>query len=261
MPFIRNTGNGQVTVVHRTGVVAVDVAAVPAQPTTADVATGGSLAASTTFKIAVAAGTRWGPTTPSPVASQATAADASATHVVRVTIAQVVGAEAYHVFLSTDAAPKYVGTITEAQRAAAGCRITAMGVADNAGANIAGTVDVQVLGTGVQTTAAPFTVNNAYLPNTPTALDCGGYSQALCEVKLTPGDLRSVPSYTLAVFAQRASGQDWYLLTTNTLTFGSATTPGQNSFAFDLQGATKIVVLVMAIAGQGTSLNFNVTLA
>jgi hypothetical protein len=65
-----------------------------------------------------------------------------------------------------------------AQLAAGGCRVTAVGVEDAAGTNPAGTVDIQVLGTGLGTNVAPFTVNNTYTPQLVTAVNCNGYSRA-----------------------------------------------------------------------------------
>lgn len=256
--FNYNTGNAPSVNAHRSAVAAADFLAVPAQPTVADVATGGSLVFNTAYKIAVAAGNRYGTTTPSTVASITTANDAASTHVVRVTVAQVAGAEGYHIFLSIDAAPKYVGYVTEAQRAAGGCRITAMGTVDVLGANAAGTVDVKVVGTGAQTSAAPFLANNAVL--LPTGLACGGYTQALAQMKLNLSDLRSQGSYTVDFYTQNATGGDFFYLTTQTVTPGAAGTPQLQALAFDLSGAKQLAAAVRAISGQGATLDVTVTL-
>src|SRR3990167_2112179 len=123
----RSTGT-----LHRSAIAAVDKVAAPANPTVADVTTSGSLLANTTYYLGVAAVSHQNgsadiigvSTVNASVQSQATAADASNTHIIRATIAQVTGADGYLIFCSTDAAPKLVAYITEAARAAGGRLMT-----------------------------------------------------------------------------------------------------------------------------------------
>lgn len=114
MSYVQRTGG----VLHRSSVATADKVATPAAPTVADITTGGVLLAATAYKATVSAATQSGNTAAPAAATLTTASDASNTHGARVTVAQVAGAQFYDMFLSTDAAPKWVGRITEAQRAA-----------------------------------------------------------------------------------------------------------------------------------------------
>lgn len=116
-------------VLHRDAVSAVDkVADLAADDlTVADVATGGELLANTSYKATAIPGNKFGPTKVASAIDSVTAAnDASNTHIVEMTLAQKTGAAWYDLFVSTDAAPKWVARITEAIRVL-GCRILAVG--------------------------------------------------------------------------------------------------------------------------------------
>lgn len=70
------------------------------------------------------------------------------THRIDLTIPQVTGATFYDIFLSTDPQPRWVGRISEGQRAAGGCEITDVNIVQSGGGNAAGTVRIRVPGTG-----------------------------------------------------------------------------------------------------------------
>ncbi len=118
---------------HRAAITVADVLPVPTVGARSAIADAdGTLANATPYYSAVAAGSRWGTTPASAAVSQNTGGSGTA---VRVPITKVNGADAYDLFLSTDAQPKHVGRITEAQRAA-GCRLlTANGTAGGDGPN------------------------------------------------------------------------------------------------------------------------------
>lgn len=257
---IRNAG-----VLHRTGLTAPDKLVVPGTPTLADVTTGGSLVFNTAYKVAVAAASVFGPTTPSSVATLTTANDATSTHAVRITIAQVTDAGFYDIFLSTDAAPLYVARVTEAQRAA-GVTVTAVGTI-SATSPGAGKVDVRVVGTGVATTAAPFTFNNAYniapggVPITP--VNCTGYSTAIVHSLVTPADFRSNSVFAFVLFGQIQLAPTVYAqLSTIVPTLLTADAqPLYRSTAVAMQGCPNLIVLASLLSGQGTSVEVYVDLA
>lgn len=149
-------------VLHRD--ITVQAVNTPVAPTLADVGTGGSLAFNTNYKVAVAAKAPYYWSAPSTVANVTTANDAANTHVVRITLAQVPNATSYMVFMSTAAAPAFIAEITETQRAAGGCRITALNTVDNAGAGAAGTVDILVTSTANLFPTTAFT-QSTYAPD------------------------------------------------------------------------------------------------
>lgn len=205
MPFVsggpisnisENRGNTRRTtpVLHRSAITNVDKLATVGSLTLADVVTGGSLVFNTNYKVAAAAGNRHGPAIPSAVANLTLAADAASTHVMDVLIPTVTNAEWYDVFLSTDAAPKWVGRVTAAQLAAGGFRITAVGTYASGGAAAAGHIYVEVVGTGVATTATPFTFNNSWTPQLITPVSGAGYTIAVLMYEISYTDLRVDPA-------------------------------------------------------------------
>jgi hypothetical protein len=172
-----------------------------------------------------------------------------------VTIAQCVGAEYYDLFLSTDAAPKWVARITEAQRAAGGYIVTAEGTVEPGGSNPGGTVDINVAGAGIQVNNSVFLQNNAYIPASVTPLDCTGKSRAYVYVKLHLDGLGSVPELKLIpFFANQSSAADWHqgeLVTVSVL--GGAGQSLEQNFVLDVDGSTGMVILVDTISGQGAA--------
>lgn len=248
----RNAG-----VLHRNAITAADKLAAPGTVTLSG-QTGGSLVSATTYYVSVAAYNQWGATTPATVVST-TPGGSNGT--LRAAFSQVTNAVGYDVFLSTDSgAPKWVGRVTEAQRAG-GIVITAVGTTGAGGA--AGAVDIQVPGTGIQTTNAVFSGNNAYTPATPTPINCAGYSRAHVHVKLALTDLRSAPALSLVPFFQdQQSGADWFqgqLLAVPLL--GAVGQSLEQDFEIDVDGATNMVILVDTVSGQGAAATVWVELA
>lgn len=242
-------------VLHRDAITAADRLSAPAAPTLADVATGGSLAFNTTYYFAVAAHNRWGVTTTTTPVSQLTANDAVNTHVIQATVAAVTGADGYDVFLSTDAAPKWVARVTEAQRAA-GVVVTAVGTVTTTGGT-AGKIDVCVVGTGIQTSNAVFANNTAYTPASVTGIDCTGYKYVHFDLKLALTDARSAPSLNVIPFFKNAlSTSDWHAGTLQTVSVlnGTGTTLEQ-SLDLEVDGHAAVVLLVSNIAGQGAAMS------
>ena len=263
MPEIISRGpRRNVPVLHRDSITAIDKLAVPTAATGADVATGGVLLASTTYNMTYAAFNRWGVTTVPAVVAVATAADASNTHVFRATLTAVTGADGYDLFMSTAAAPLWVARITEAQRAAAGTTVTAVGTIGSGGPNGAGTVDIRVVGTGLASTANPFAVNTAYTPSTPAAIDCTGRGQAHILTKLAVTDLRSLPTLKILPFLKNGlSTADYHALTLQTVNLLTAAGECQEQeFRINVDGAIGLVVLVDTISGQGAAANIWVDL-
>ena len=131
-------------IAHRTGATAAgDLIAAPTITAAKDDAHVGVMAAAE-HKIAVAVGTCYGYS----VRSDIVAITPTENKCVLLTIPQVVGAESYVIFFSTDAAPKRLAEVTEAQRAA-GCSITAVEVVGAPyAAQPAGTVTLKLVGTG-----------------------------------------------------------------------------------------------------------------
>ncbi len=151
--------NPQTPVAYRSGIATADVLAAPTCGSGSAVA-GGSLIVSTSFNIKVVAVNAQGRTTAA--TCTATSSGTAGTQTIRQPITSLAGATNYDIYLSTDADPKWVGRIAEAQRAS-GIVINGVGTTTAGGA--ANSVDVQVAGTGLQsnTTAA---VNTAYsVPN------------------------------------------------------------------------------------------------
>lgn len=252
-------GHRDTGVLHRSAVTAADKIAdfVDASVTIADQATGGSLAFNTAHYVTAIPGNRWGNCKVNAnIDTLTTANDAANTHSIRATIAQATGADYYDIFLSIDAAPKWVGRITEAQRAAGDYEITAVGTVAAGGGNPAGTVDINVVGTGIQTTNSIFAQNNAYRPDNTgiTAVDCTGAKNAHIMVKSALTDLRSAPTLTLMIFTRnKTSTTDWHQGILQTITLLSAAGKSlEQEIALELvEGAEALKVLVDSIAGQG----------
>jgi len=135
----------------------------PPSPAATDVVTGGSLAANTAYYAATAALTGYGTSPASAPTLLYTAADGSGTHVARLLVPQVPGANSYQVYLSTAALPLLVATVTEAQRLA-GCTVTAQNTV-TATSPAAGTVDVRVAGSGTAAVPAAGPQNDADVVN------------------------------------------------------------------------------------------------
>ena len=249
----RNTG-----VLHRNAITSVDKIAdfVDASVTLANVAgTQGFLNFNTAYYMTAIPGNRWGPCKVNTnIDTLTTTNDAAATHVIACTIAQATGAEWYDLFLSTDAAPKWVGRITEAQRAAGGEILTLATI--TAGAS-AGVFNIGAVGTGVASSNTMFSVNNAYRPATVTAINCAGYTKASVKVKLAVTDLRSAPTLTIVpFFGNQVSATDFHMGSAVALSLLSALgTPLCQEFALDVNGETSLTILIGTISGQGAAMS------
>lgn len=248
---VRSTGT-----LHRSAITAIDRLAVPASPTVADVATGGTLNFNTTYNVTAAASNTYGATTVPTVGAVTTANDASATHVARVTLAAVTRAVTYDLFLSTAANPLWVARITEAQRAA-GCTVTAVGTVTGTSPG-AGKIDIQVVGTGLASNVAPFTVNNAYDISTITPINCAGYSTARVYVLLTVTDLRSLPTLATCVFDSSSGNLGIYArgaTSTFALLTGANNVPMLRQTDVTVAGTSQFIVAIDTLTGQGASVD------
>ena len=237
--------------VHRSAVTAADKLTAPV-PTLADIAANGTLLNTTLYRVAVSAFTEFGPSTASAAVDITTGA-APDTHKVRVTIAAVTGADGYDIFLSTAAAPLWVGRITAAQLTA-GAIISAVGTVISPA--VAGTVDVAVVGTGVASTAAPFAVNNAYSLDGITGIECTLRRHVNLNLELAVTDLRSAP--TLRVVAFWKNQKDGLYVQGDLYSVPLLSAVGESlRRRLDVEaadGATGFILAVDAISGQGASL-------
>jgi hypothetical protein len=250
----RNAG-----VLHRSAITSFDKCAVPAAPTLAAVTEAGSTLPNSALNVAVAAFiTGYGSTGAGPT----TAITPSLNQAVRTTIAQIAGATHYDVFISTVAAPLWVGRITEAQRAAGGFIISTVGTVTAGGGAAAGQVDLGIVGTGLASNVAPFTVNNAYNVAAITQIVCTGYTVAYLYAQLTVTDLRSLPVLQLIPFF--VNQIDTNLYQGATLALGTFSSTGQalrQVFAITLNGSTGLAIAIDSIAGQGAAASIWVELA
>ena len=242
---------------HRNAVTAVDKLAVPGALTLSAITEGGSNLANVAYYVGTSAGNRWGPTGPGTIPSTITP---TANQAVRNTFSAVTGADYYDIFLSTNAAPLWVGRITEAQRAAGGI-ISTVGVYSAGGSP--GSIDIGIVGTGLATNVNPFISNNAYTPFVPVPISCVGFSRAHVLVKTAVTDLRSLPTLSIVPFLNnQASHDDWHQGTVQAVS--TLTAVGQSleqDFQINVDGSTGLVILVDTISGQGTAASIWVELA
>lgn len=194
---------------HRNAISAVDKLTGLAALPLADLGLGtGSLINSTAYYARVDGVNRFG-LAPQTLAVQTITTGVGAnTYAIQITVAQITGADGYHIFLSTDTSPKWVGYITEVQRAA-GCSITAVGTV---GAGTVGEkVDVKVAGTGIQTSDACLVYNTAYSTGSITPIDCEGYTTAYITMKATiTGNFIVAPALIFVPFQYNTiSTSDW----------------------------------------------------
>ena len=236
-------------ILHRTGATAAgDLIAAPTVTAAKDDAHVGVMAAAE-HKIAVAVGTCYGYS----VRSDIVAITPDENKSVLVTIPQVVGAESYVVFFSTDAAPKRLCEITEAQRAA-GCVCTAVETVTTTGGT-AGKVLVKLVGTGAATTDAIYATNYAISPGlvaVPSAtssgsIDCTGRQTAYVRATVNPGALTTMPALTLYPFIK--TGDQWGPGSPAELETGVRS----GVFMSDVGGATEFVVCVAPDAVGATA--------
>jgi hypothetical protein len=248
IPVNANRNGG---ILHRNAITAVDKLVTPTVGEASAVTESGSSLPASALNYTVSAGNRWGPTVPAALQ----AVTPTLHQAVRFAITQVAGAVYYDIFLSTDAAPLWVGRITEAQRAAGGFIISTVGTVTAGGGAPAGSIDIGIVGTGLAWNVNPFAANNAYTPATPTLIDCAGYSRAHIHVELAVTDLRSLPTLGIIPFFQdQTSNADWFAGAVKTVNLLTAVgQPLENDIELDVDGATGLAVLIDTISGQGAA--------
>jgi len=130
---------------------------------------------------------------------------------------QISGADVYYeFFMSADAAPKHVGTISAANVATGGYyQITTAESAFILGTGAAWSVDLGVLNaTGVQTNAATFAQNTAYTLGSITPVNTVGYNNVdiFVDVSVTSLGVATAPSLTLLpVFLDDKGGANYHV--------------------------------------------------
>lgn len=235
-------------ILHRTGATAAgDLLAAPTITAANDATVG--VMANVEHKVAVAVGTCYGYSTRSAIV----AITPDENNSVLVSIPQVVGAESYVVFFSTDAAPKRLCEITEAQRAA-GCVVTAVETVTTAGGT-AGKCLIKLVGTGAATTDAIYATNYAISPGkvavagttSSGAIDCTGRQTAYVRATVNPGALTAMPALTIVPFVK--TGDQWAPGTPGIVTAGVRS----ETFTVDVRGASGFVVAVKTLTTDATA--------
>lgn len=247
------------SIAHRSFITSSDKLVVSsAALVSADVAALGNLLHNTTYKSAYVPSNQFGPGGLSAIGSVSTADDANDTHMVDLTIPQVVGASMYDVFFSTDVAPLWVARITEAQRAA-GAKIIAVGTVVSPSVGVAaGKVRVDVVGTGLATSHAIFAINTAYVLSGITPIDVSSFTEFVAHVYMYVSDLRSAPSLTLVYILEDDIGNH-YVSDVEVVTLLSAAGKSMyQDLIGDCPGARKLYVLVDSISGQGAQVSVSI---
>jgi hypothetical protein len=246
-----------VAVAYRSAVTAADVVAVPGTVTCTKQA-GGSADAGE-YTVFVIAGNAYGRTTAKQGNTTVTTETTNLT--VRAAFAAVTGATYYDIYCSTDgAAAKWVGRITEAERAS-GIKIDAVGSTAAGGA--AGAVDIEEVGTGIAVNAASNAVNTAFsIPASP--VDCTGYRYVDFDLTLSRTGDAVVPALTVIPFYYNARTATYQAGTAVALTFGGAAgvyNPIKQRTRVEARGNAGVALVVAAIAGTGASLDIDATLS
>ncbi len=125
-----------------------------------------------------------------------------------------------------------------------------------------GLVNLRLVGTGVASNSTNFAQNNAFKPASVTPIDCMEASKVYVHVDVTVTDLRSAPSLTLLPFYKKAGlaeynqGDPWAvpLLTAEGKCLSAVK-------EYNVDDADGFLMLVAAIAGQGTSVDIWMELA
>ncbi len=239
---------------YRSAVVAPDVIAVPGTVTCTKQAGGGLTA--NTYNIKVVAGNAYGRTTPK--TGNATVVTETTNLTARAAFAAVVGASFYDIYCSTDSDPKWVGRITEAQRAT-GIKLTAVGVTGAGGT--AGAVDIEAVGTGLQA-ATTQAVSTAYsVPASP--INCAGFQFCAFDLSFSRTGDAVVLACTVVPFLYNARTQTYFAGTPVALTFGGTAgvyQPFQQRLTIEVNGNPSVALLVETISGTGASLDVDYTL-
>lgn len=278
MDRITNNAHMGTLVLHRGAASTADKGLVMGTITETDMATG-ELSPGTTYYYSVCPRFRYqGPATPSVAASKELSADKASMKLMfnKPTLKEA-AAYGYDIFLSTDSNPKYVGYVTEVQRAA-GAIITAMGTVTTEGGQ-AGSVKVNVVGTGVANNADPFKIDNSYILETDTAksgyiapVDLTNAVGALVEVSVEVDDLRANPTLILAPFIGNQLHEYMHMHPSGLQTVTLLSAAGKlfkQSFWLDINGVhgkredndlilyqdNSLKILIDTITGQGTEVD------
>lgn len=215
---VGTNGRRNAGVLHRSNVSAADVVAAPGSLTvSAATVTGGTLANSqhnaavAAVKLQAGSAHILGVTTVS--TGNATPAGGSDSGI-RIAWASVTNADAYLIFMSTDANPKLAAYVTEAQRAAGGI-VSAFGTVGAGGT--AGAIDLGAMGTGLAANHAAFAQNTALLPDKiASPINCAGYSVAFIHTRIRPSKTTvwsALQALTLIPFLRsQETSADWFPL-------------------------------------------------
>jgi hypothetical protein len=215
------------------------------------VVNGGGLTTATLYKSKVVGGNAYGRTTAT-AGTDRTASSPNLT--LRILFAAVTGITFFDIYVSIDADPKWVGRITEAQRAS-GIKITAVGVTGAGGTP--GGVDVEVPGTGLQSLVSA-AENTAYA--IPATIVVPAWQKEYVDFDLTlsrTGDAVA-PSLTVVPFFKNSLDGTYYLGDHKSLVFGGQSgvlQAMQQRLRVELQGHPVAGLLVAKIAGTGASLS------
>lgn len=244
-----------VATAYRSAVVAADVIAAPGTVTCTKQA-GGSATAGT-YTVFVVAGNAYGRTTATQGNTTVTTETTNLT--VRAAFAAVTGATFYDIYCSTDgAAAKFVGRITEAQRAS-GIKLTAVNTTGAGGT--AGAVDIEVPGTGLAVNGGQLAVNTAYsIPASP--VDCSGYQYVDFDLSFSrTGDI-AAPSLRVVPFFYNARTATYHMGDAQTVSFGGtsgAYYANKQRLRVEARGNAGVALAVASIAGTGASLDIDAT--
>lgn len=232
---------------YRNSVTAVDVLAAPTLGAGSAVSGGSCTAGAYNVK---AVGINPCGRTTGQTAVQTTTATTNLT--VRQAITALSGATAYDIYCSTDTDPKWVGQIpaTGTNSLATGCVITAVGTVGAGG--VAGSVDIQVPGTGLQalTSAA---INTAY--NLPTSIATQGHQYIDFFIALTRTGDAVAPALSVIPFFLDAADGNYNQGDEYVFAFGGAS--GDSSLRqvlrIECRGNAGIALAVSNIAGTGAA--------
>jgi hypothetical protein len=249
---------GDLAFAYRSNIVAADLCAAPGVLTTS-VVNGGGLTTATLYKSKVVGGNVYGRTTGA-AGTDRTASSPNLT--LRILFAGVTGITFFDIYVSIDTDPKWVGRITEAQRAS-GIKITAVGVTGAGGTP--GGVDVEVPGTGLQSlvTAAE---NTAYAIPTTIVVQPQTWPKEYVDFDLAlsrTGDAVAL-SLTVVPFFKNSLDGTYYLGDHKSLVFGGQSgvfQAMQQRLRVELKGHPLVGLLVAKIAGTGASLTIKYSLS
>ncbi len=245
-------------IAYRSAVVAADVIAAPGTVTCTKQA-GGSATAGT-YTVFAVAGNGYGRTTATQGNTTVTTETTNLT--VRAAFAQVTGATFYDIYCSVDgAASKWVGRITEAQRAS-GILITAVGVTGAGGT--AGAVDVQVPGTGLAVNGGQLTQNHAYAVPAAAPVDCSGFQYVDFDLLFSRTGGAVAPALKVIPMFYNSRTLSYFAGDVQTVNFGGqsgAYYANPQRLRIEARGSGGVHLLVASIAGSGATLDIAATLS